>query len=175
MTTSRQRLATSGFSFVEIMVAVAILAVSLIPVVNLSTQAFRESGSSREDILARHLLLDLVERYKNASIPELGRLPASPADRTAVTGDEGDVENDSVLRERTARLLGLARSVGSEGPRVFQSYGDLNRGMQIRRRAFFDKDSLGQGRHVLWCVVTWTSLSGHRRSVDFAKVVVRPS
>lgn len=67
-----------GFSMLEIMVAVGLLAVCLTPVVAFNQRSLSESGVTLEEMIARQAIINMCERYKNESPEVLRDLAASP-------------------------------------------------------------------------------------------------
>jgi len=171
--TSDHQRDNQGFSFTEILVAVALLALCLLPVMNLSTSTVRESSLSREDILARHLLMDLVERYRDSDLDELERLPVATTLSQVPPGqDDPEIARDPILKERTARLLASVHGASgtSEGLSAYRGiYGEI----LVSRSVGFEKNSLGPGRHLLTCAVRWSAKSGKNKYLEFGRLLVR--
>lgn len=100
-----------GFSLMEVMIAVGLLATLLIPVLIFNQRGVVEAGVTQEELLGRQLLMDLCERYKAASPDELAAL-ANPA----------QLERDDLLIPlrvaptgmRFARSVTLERNVGGQ-------------------------------------------------------------
>lgn len=68
-----------GFSMLEIMVAVGLLAVCLTPVVAFNQRSLAESGVTLEEMIARQAIINMCERYKNETPEVLRDLAADPA------------------------------------------------------------------------------------------------
>lgn len=92
-----------AFSLIEAMVAVAVLACAVLPVVALSQRGVTEAAVLRDEVLARQLLIDLSERYKDADPEELARVAA----------DRRIIEKDPMLQplERLGAPAGLRRGL----------------------------------------------------------------
>src|ERR1051325_3562143 len=89
-----------GFTLLEIMVAMAVLAFCFLPIINHSRSTVKETEVSQEDLLARHFLIDMVERYKGSSLDELkSTLP--PIALPLPLGSEPEaIKSDDILSDR---------------------------------------------------------------------------
>jgi len=67
-----------GFSMLEIMIAVALMAFCLIPVLLFNQRNLVEAGVTQEEIVARQLLINMCERFKHEDPAILARLEAQP-------------------------------------------------------------------------------------------------
>jgi hypothetical protein len=170
----------SGVTLIEIVVAVGILAFCFLPIMQFSRQNIRETQVSQEDLLARHFLIDMVERFKGASLEELKRLPASVLP-TPLGNDGPVVAGDDLLNDHKALVDELRNKVatgvtagGTNAATVTggQKLQDLAGMMKLTRMATF-REGIG-GVHELRCVVRWLSaISKNERSIEYSKVVVR--
>jgi len=69
----------TGFSLLEVMMAVGITAFCLVPVMVFSQRGLTESAFTRQEILGRMLLIDFCERFKSCRIEELKKVASSLA------------------------------------------------------------------------------------------------
>jgi prepilin-type N-terminal cleavage/methylation domain-containing protein len=167
-----------GLSLLEVLMAVAILAFCFVPILTHSRATVHETESSQEDILARHFLVDLAERYKAASMDELRDLP--PTEPEVPLGqDPIYIRNDGLLSDRTRvyqQLQALAASGYRDGALAgLKKFVDLSTFMKLTRLATFRENIDGQeGVHELTCAVRWKPRAGPgERSLRISKIVVR--
>jgi hypothetical protein len=101
MIVDHRRMGRGGFSLSEILVAAALLSLCLLPVVGLSQRSLTESEATREDVIARQVLMDLCERFKGEDPAQLARVAAEPE----------RIERDALLQplHGVAATLGLQR------------------------------------------------------------------
>jgi prepilin-type N-terminal cleavage/methylation domain-containing protein len=168
-----------AFTLVELMVGLGILAFCFMPVISHITAGNREVEWSREEILARHYLMDMVERYKGATLDELRALP--PTESNIELGQDPDyLKKDPLLGDRdllvkemqdTLRLTGY-KDTGTAGAKQVL---DLTKVMTITRMATFKESVGGPGVHELSCIIRWKTGTGgkNERRIDFTKVLVR--
>lgn len=164
----------------EIVVAVGILAFCFLPIIQFSRQNVRETQVSQEDLIARHFLIDLVERFKGASLVELKKLPAS--ELPPALGQEADyLKKDDILSDHKKIVEELRSKVASGvtagGTNVGaiaggQKLSDLAEMMKLTRTATFREGA--SGVHELKCMVRWiSSISRSERFLEYSKVIVR--
>lgn len=175
-----QRGMRRGVTLIEIVVAVGILAFCFLPIMQFSRQNIRETQVSQEDLLARHFLIDMVERFKGASLAELKKLPTSELP-TPLGQDPPYLKNDDILSDHKKVVEELRNKVASGvtagGTNVGaiaggQKLQDLSEMMKLTRMAVF-REGTG-GVHELKCIVRWmSSISKNERSIEYSKVVVR--
>ena len=167
----------AGVTLIEICVAVGILAFCFLPIMNFSQSNLRETQVSQEDLIARHFLIDMVERFKGASLAELKRLP--PAETPEALGADPDyLKNDDILSDHAKVIEELrAKVAASSGDQSaitgMKKYGDLTSEMKLTRAAIFKEAATGSV-HELTCVVRWLSLVGKsERRIEYSKIIVR--
>lgn len=162
-----------GTTFTEIVVAAGLLGACMVPVVSLVTSSLREGATSREDILARRVLADIIERYKDSPLAELERIPARSGPAYTDDGvDDEAVATDPVLASRIRRLLAGGRSAGTRTRSALAGYGALARGFSLARTVTFQKDRYTSGRHALEARVKIVH-SGRTREYTTTKLIVR--
>jgi len=175
---------TAGMSMIEIMMATAILASAFIPVVQYTRSSVREAGVSREEILARHYLMDMVERFKGSPVGELSEFPATePSIPLGRENENSAIRHDAMLndQERIASTMAAQRgtddpeSVGEQGVQFFL---DLAKAMKLTRIVTFQEiQPMSQGRpgmYQLSCIIRWQSQVLRReKRVEFSKLLVR--
>lgn len=168
-----------GVTLIEICVAVGILAFCFLPIINFSQSNLRETQVSQEDLIARHFLIDMVERFKGATLAELKRLP--PSETPEVLGNDPEyLKKDDILSDHTKVIDELRAKVatgnaGTDASAVtgLQKYGDLTREMLLTRQAVFKEATTGSV-HELTCIVRWKSLVGKsERRIEYSKIIVR--
>ena len=81
----------SAVSLVEVLVASAILAMCLIPVIAFSQRGLSESGHTQQEILGRLLLMDFCERFKGCPLVQLKQVAV------ALTADPHHLDKDPLL------------------------------------------------------------------------------
>lgn len=133
----------SAFTMLEILVASTLLVVLLIPVVTLSQRGATDAGSTREDLLARKLVIDMCERFKRSKPEELRRYSENP----------GLMDQDPLL----VTPDGLAAGTGTS---------------KLQRRLGFEENYDGiPGVHKIRLEVAWETRFGKKRSVSLARLV----
>lgn len=162
-----------AFSLMELMVAMAILAFCFVPILTHSQSTLAETEESQEQVLARHFLIDMVERYRNSPVEELRRLPKT--EPTVPLGQDPQiVKDDAVLSDRdrvAAQLTGAAAT--DAGAKGFQRYVEASKLMQFTRVAWFVEDGGGPKLHQLHCKVRWLSkMSKGEKSLKVSKLLV---
>ena len=162
-----------AFSLMELMVAVAILGFCFVPILTHSQATVAETEEAQEQVLARHFLIDMVERYRNSPVEELRRLPKT--EPTTALGQEPEiVKSDAVLsdRDRVAAQLAAAGATDA-GAKGFTRYVDASNTMQFTRVAWFIENGGGPKLHQLFCKVRWLSkLSKGEKSLAVSKLLV---
>ncbi len=157
-TTNRQH-NTKGFSMVEILVAVAVMALGLLPVMNVATASLRETSMTREDILVRNVALDLLERYAAAPASQLET--AANTDRSDEEAEEA-IAQDSVLN-------------GGEASESMNALNALGEPLTVTRRVDFEKDGGGTaGLSLLTVKVTFASQTRGEKSVVMYRFIYQP-
>src|ERR1700761_6080060 len=96
MIASRARV---GFTMVEILIATAILGLCFVPVLMHSRQATFETEESQENLLARHYLMDIVERFRDSNLDELRPLAAAKEPVVVLGQDSSYITSDAVLSD----------------------------------------------------------------------------
>jgi len=170
----------NAFTLLEIMVAMAVLAFCFLPIMNLSRSNVKETEVSQEDLLARHFLIDMVERFKGSSLDELkSTLP--PIELPLPLGQEPEaIKSDDILSDRgriaaemqqKSKLTGL-QDAGFVGIKMVL---DIAAMMKLTRMAWFQEDYQGKkGIHLLTCKIRWESKVGKgERFIQFSKILVR--
>jgi prepilin-type N-terminal cleavage/methylation domain-containing protein len=164
--------AKRGFTLLEIMIAVTLLAACFVPILMHSQQTVKETGESQENLLARHFLLDMVERWRDANLDELRLLPKTEPN-VVLGSDPPDVKNDAVLSDRERVLKGLkdlATATGQVdgGQKGFQQFEDLVKLMKMTRVVWFEEKPFMK----LNFVVRWKiSSQAPERRISFVKVM----
>lgn len=169
----------NGVTLIEICVAVGILAFCFLPIMNFSQANLRETQVSQEDLIARHFLIDMVERFKGATLAELKRLPLS--ELPVPLGQDPDyLKNDDILSDHAKIIEELRAKVatssgGTDASAItgLKKYGDLTTEMKLTRMAVFKEATTGSV-HELTCIVRWLSLVGKQeRRIEYSKIIVR--
>ena len=166
----------SAFTLIEIMIAVAILAFAFIPILTHSQATVKETEDAQEQLLVRHFMMDLSERFRGSSLEELRKLPT--AEPTLTLGqDERNVKEDAVLsdRDKVAAELKAQAEAGSKdgGAKGFQRFVDAAKQMQLSRAAWFTEGAGGTPPRVLTVMVKWMPKKGKgERSLKMSKVIV---
>ena len=62
---------SSGFSLIEIVIAVGILSFAMIPIINSSQQSVRMTGYNIYRVTGSNLCMSIIDRYKNSSYEDL--------------------------------------------------------------------------------------------------------
>jgi hypothetical protein len=68
-----------AFTVLEVMIAVVLMTVCLVPVVAFNQRNLIEAGATKEEILARQYLLNLCERFKNENPEYIKRVQDDPS------------------------------------------------------------------------------------------------
>lgn len=132
-----------GFTILEILVASSVLVILLIPVLMVSQRGTQDAGSTREDLLARKLVIDMCERFKRAKPDELKRLAADPA-----------------ALEQDAQLASTDSTLAEPG------------GLRLKRQLEFSENFDGiPGVHRLRFEVSWAPRSGRSRSISLSRLI----
>lgn len=138
-----------GFTLVEILIASSILVACMLPVITLSQRVLATAESGQEDLLARHLVIDMCERYKTAPLTELRAAAADPA-----------------ALERDELLLPLAwRAEGSKERRLA---GDV---LRLRRTVSLEENVGQAGLHRVTFGVTWMTRRHQSRTVSLTRLI----
>ena len=143
MTQPRNR---AAFSLVEILIASSILVGCMLPVITLSQRALSETESGQEDLLARHLVIDMCERFKTVPLAELAAAAADPASL-----------------ERDELLLPLAWRAGSQEKHLAGDVLRLQRTVSIVQ--------MQPGLHRVTFAVTWMTRRRQARTVSLTRLV----
>lgn len=132
-----------GFTMLEILVSSTLLVILLVPVVTLSQRGVTDAGATREDLLARKMVIDMCERFKRSKPEELRRFAAAPS----------LMESDPLLAgpEILAAGTGAAR---------------LTRGVEFTEN--FDGVP---GVHRIRLGVSWSTKLGKSRSVHLSRLI----
>lgn len=138
-----------GFSLVEILIASTILVVCMLPVITLSQRVLSETESGQEDLLARHLVIDMCERYKTVPLAELRNAAANPA----------ALEQDDLL---------LPMSWRGEGSKEKKLAGDV---LRLKRSVKLDENAGEAGLHRVTFSVTWTTRKRQVRTVGLTRLI----
>jgi prepilin-type N-terminal cleavage/methylation domain-containing protein len=137
---------TAGFSLVEVLIASAILAACLLPVVAFAQRGVVESGATQEDLLGRQILMDLCERYKASDPAELKRVAADP----------DLIESDSLLTP----LRPAVRQDGAASGVTFR-----------RSIGFVENHESVAGIHKITFTVAWASRGGKARRASLSRLI----
>ena len=170
-----------GVTLIEICVAVGILAFCFLPIMQFSQANLRETQVSQEDLIARHFLIDMVERFKGATLAELKRLPPSelpvPLGQTPAYLEKDDILSDhqKVVDELRAKVSSTGTATDAASIVGMQQYGDITKEMMLTRLAVFKENpNPALSVHELTCIVRWLSLVGKQeRRIEYSKIVVR--
>lgn len=166
-----------AFTLLEIMIAVGILAFAFIPILTHSQATVKETEDSQEQLIARHFLMDMTERFRGSSLEELRDLPK--LEPTLTLGqDEDRIKKDAVLsdRDRIAEQLKQQADAGYKdgGQKGFQRFVDAAKLMKISRAAWFVEGAGGTPPRVLHCIVKWAPKKGPaEKSLKVSKVIVQ--
>lgn len=179
---------TRAFSMLEVTIAAAILAMCFIPILTQSQAIVQSTGESQESILARHLLVDLVERYRGSSIDELKRLlpPDPPAAPIPLGQDPAYLRDDAMLNDiqRVAQQMQLLAGQGYTdgglgGNKKFVAISSM---IQLTREVYFkDIGKLPSGDPItgpsmyrLLCKVRWKPRTGPaERESTMIKIMIQ--
>jgi prepilin-type N-terminal cleavage/methylation domain-containing protein len=163
----------TAFTLIEIMIAVSILAFAFIPILTHSQATVKETEDAQEQMLARHFLMDLTERYRGSSLDELEtKIPQ--AEPTVTLGqDEDKIKQDPVLndRDKVAAELKAQAEAGYKdgGQKGFQRFVDAAKQMKLSRAAWFTK---GPPR-ILTVMVKWQpKKGGAEKELRMSKVII---
>lgn len=137
-----------GFTLVEILIASSILVACMLPVITLSQRVLVTTGSGQEDLLARHLVIDMCERYKTVPLAELRRAAADP----------GALDRDPLL-------LPLAWRTGAKEKRLA---GDA---LRLERKVTLEENAGQTGLHRVTFGVTWMTRQRQRRTVSLTRLI----
>lgn len=179
MTGQMRKRQRPGVTLIEICVAVGILAFCFLPIMQFSQANLRETQVSQEDLIARHFLIDMVERFKGASMVELKRIP--PVEIPVPLGGvpeylkDDDILSDHevVLNELRQKAAAFGGGTDASGAIGMKKYGDISAEMKLTRQAFF-KEAPAGSVHELTCIVRWFSLIGKQeRRIEYSKIIVR--
>ena len=176
-----QKRSRGAFTLLEIMVAMAVLAFCFLPIINHSRSTVKETEVSQEDLLARHFLIDMVERYKGSSLDELkSNLPPIALPVQVGQPEPGYIQGDDILSDREMiasemKQKALAAGKADAGLAGVQTILDIAKQMKVTRTAVFEEDYQGRkGVHLLTCIVKWSSKVGQgERTIQFSKILVR--
>ena len=139
----------AGFSLIEILIASSILVACMIPVITLSQRVLTEAESGQEDLLARHLVIDMCERFKTLPVAEIRAAAANPASL-----------------ERDELLIPLAWRGG--GSKESHLAGDV---LHLTRSIKLEENQGEQGLHRVTFTVTWMTRKHHARSVGLTRII----
>jgi prepilin-type N-terminal cleavage/methylation domain-containing protein len=141
----------AGFSLIEVLVASAILAACIIPVVVFAQRNLTESAVTQEEILGRQILMDLCERYKTSHPMELERVRDDPS---------------LILRDRLLQPLNVASQSVAASARA--QVGALD----LQRRVYFERNFNGiDGIHRVRFEVSWNSRRGWRQVASLSRLI----
>lgn len=161
-----------AFSLLEIMVAMGIIALCFLPILQHSQATISETEEAQEQVLARHFLIDMVERFRNSPIEEIRRLPKTEPNVTL--GQEPQiVKEDAVLsdRDRVAAALQAAGATDA-GAKGFQRYVEIAKLMQFTRVAWYEENPAAK-LVTLHFKVRWQSkLSKGEKFLKVSKLLV---
>jgi len=165
-----------GFSLLEILMAVTIVGFCFVPILGHAQATIRETEHSQESILARHLLMDMIERFKGSDMAELSQLPTSePA--VSLGQEPAYLKNDSMLSDnyRIAKELqakSLTTGSPDSGLQGHVQFVDVSGLMNVTRVAWFVPNGKGTGNHVLNCAVRWKSRNGGgEKRLDLSRIL----
>jgi len=178
-----------GFSLLEILIAVAILGFCFVPILTQSLGSLAETEQSQETLLARHFLLDLVERYRGSSLVELSTLhpptfapPPLGTDQDTIAGDAllNDVKNIQDEMAKAAQASGVL----DPGAAGFNQCVSLGKMIKLTREVYFqDNGAMADGgvtvpnpphSYSLTCKVRWMPRnSTTEKTLQLVDVLVR--
>ena len=138
-----------AFSLVEILVASSILVACMIPVIGLSQRVLSETEAGQEDLLAKHLLIDMCERYKSVALAEIRAAAANPQ-----VLEKDDLLNPLFWRTGKSTVSHLA--------------GDV---LKLTRTIRLEENAGEQGLHRVTFVVSWTSRQHRNREVTLTRLL----
>lgn len=168
-----------GISLIEILMAVAIMAFAFIPILTHSRTTILETEISQESLLARHYLIDMVERYKGSTPDDLEPL-AGAATGGPLGTDSEVVRKDPILSDHhrvAGQMQALEEATGRKeaGLQGVKKFLTLINMMKLTREASFERD-VQPGVHRLTCAVRWLAATGKsERKIEFTKVLVTNS
>jgi prepilin-type N-terminal cleavage/methylation domain-containing protein len=94
-----QRERASGFTLIEVMVALAILAVGVVGVTMGQIMAVKHSATSRRQVIAMHLAAEQMEIFRTMSGADVKALAATPNDpNNPIDPDSGDDTEMAFMR-----------------------------------------------------------------------------
>jgi hypothetical protein len=99
-----------GFSLAEVLIASVVLVTCMLPVITLSQRTLAEASCAQEDLLARHILIDMAERFRTSPLAELKGFAGDPARLanelllTPLAWRQGRAENERRLAGDVLRL-----------------------------------------------------------------------
>ena len=188
-----RRTAQQAFSLLEIVVATAILAICFLPILTQSRAGLQETEQSQESILARHFLVDMIERYRGSSPAELlGLLPTALPDPPVTLGQDGQgIAGDGLLSDLTSTLQEMKTQNGqgyTDKSQVgLQQMVNIKSTIKMSREAAFvsmgllkDVDGLdptkitnGPTMYKLTCRVRWMPKNGSsENNVVLTKIII---
>lgn len=140
-----------GFSLAEVLIASVVLVTCMLPVITLSQRTLAEASCAQEDLLARHLLIDMSERFKTSPLAEL----------KAFAGDPARLANEDLL-------IPLAWRAGqAAGERRLA--GDV---LRLTRTIAIAENFQGQpGLHKVTFAVDWQSRAKRTRRVTLVRLI----
>lgn len=185
----KYRRSASAFSLLEIVIAAAILALAFIPILNQSQSVVQSTGESQESILARHFLVDLVERYRGSSIAELqALLPPDPPTTPIPLGQDPEyIRKDSMLNDidRVSQQMQTLAAAGYHdgGEKGYKKFVDIKEMVQLTREVYF-KDigklpsavdpETAPSMYRLLCRVRWKPRNGPgEKSAEMTKIMIQ--
>lgn len=157
-----------AFTLIEIMVAVAILAFCFLPIITHSRSTVRETETSQEDLIARHYLIDLVERFKSSPLEELRALSSTA---TYLKSDAMLTDHERVAKEM--ETVAMTTGKVDQGLKGVKKYLDVAAMMKLDPKVAFQENVL-PGIHKLTVSVSWQSkVRKGSRKIEFTKMLAR--
>lgn len=140
-----------GFSLAEVLIASVVLVTCMLPVLTLSQRTLAEAACAQEDLLARHLLIDMAERFRASPLAELKPLSSDPA----------KLVNEGLLTP-------LAWKTG-EAATEKRLAGDV---LRLTRTIAIAENFQGQvGLHKVTFAIDWQSRAKRARRVTLVRLV----
>ena len=148
----------------------------------------QSTGESQESILAKHFLVDLVERYRGSAVADLLNVlpPDPPATPIALGSDPLYIQNDAMLSdvERVSQQMQALAGSGynDTGKDGFKKWVDVKAMIQLTREVYFkDIGKLPSGDPItgptmyrLLCRVRWKPRNGPvEKSAEMTKIMIR--